>query len=90
MVRKKKVSVVITDTEKRFRVTTTAALRNCGFDVSAVSNAAEEIREIKETDADVAVLDMKMQGNEALREMKTIKPEIEVVILLPDIVSARH
>ena len=78
------IRVLIVDDEERFRATTTAILKKRGFDVTAVGSGLEAIEEIGNREFDVVILDVKMpgmDGNEALRKIKNIKPELEVIML---------
>ncbi|RJP74682.1 MAG: response regulator [Candidatus Abyssobacteria bacterium SURF_17] len=78
------IRVLIVDDEERFRATTASILKKRGFEVIAVGSGIEALEEIKKRPLDVVVLDVKMpgmDGNEALREIKKVKPEIEVIML---------
>ncbi|MFH1537549.1 MAG: response regulator [bacterium] len=80
----KTIRVLIVDDEDRFRATTAAILEKRGFRVRAVAGGPEAIEEIEKNNFDVVILDVKMpgmDGNEALREIKRIRPEIEVIML---------
>jgi DNA-binding response OmpR family regulator len=84
MNKEKSVSVLIVDDEERFRATTATILQNRGFEVKAVGSGREAIEEVSRDDFDVVVLDVKMpgiDGNEALREIKRLKPATEVIML---------
>lgn len=78
------VRVLIVDDEERFRANTAAILNRRGFAATAVGSGIEAIEEIKQKPFDVVILDVKMpgmDGNEALREIKKLKPELEVIML---------
>ncbi len=78
------IRVLIVDDEERFRETTAGILTRRGFDTTAVGSGAEAIDEVKKTDTDVVVLDIKMPGMDgitALREIKKIKPDLAVIML---------
>ncbi|MFH1241395.1 MAG: response regulator [Pseudomonadota bacterium] len=78
-----KIRVLIVDDEERFRLTTQKVLNKKGFHVLLASGGREAIEKLEEH-PDVVVLDVKMpemDGLEALRELKKIKPGIEVIIL---------
>jgi CheY-like chemotaxis protein len=80
----KGIDVLIVDDEDRFRVTTTATLKKRGFRVKAVASGLEAIEEIKKGDVDVVILDIRMpymDGHETLRELKRLKPNLEVIML---------
>jgi len=78
------IRVLIVDDEERFRETTATILTKRGFAVQAVGSGIEAIDEIKKDDFDVVVLDVQMpgmDGNEALREITKIKPQLPVLML---------
>jgi CheY-like chemotaxis protein len=80
----KNIEVLIVDDEDRFRVTTTATLKKRGFRVKAVASGLEAIEEIRKGDVDVVILDIRMpymDGHETLREIKRLKPNLEVIML---------
>lgn len=80
----RRIKVLIVDDEERFRQTTAKILEKNGFAVTAVGNGREAIEQVKKLDLDVVVLDVKMpemDGNEALREIKNIKPGMAVIML---------
>lgn len=79
-----KINLLIVDDEERFRKTTAAILERRGFAVSAVPGGLEAVEEIKKNRFEVVILDLKMpgmDGNQVLRELKKIEPEIEVIML---------
>ncbi len=76
--------VLLVDDEERFLKTTTAALKKRGFQVTAVASGPEAIEEVKGDVFDVVILDVRMpgmDGNEALREIKTVNPDIPAIML---------
>ncbi|MDQ1267143.1 MAG: solute carrier family 13 (sodium-dependent dicarboxylate transporter), er 2/3/5, partial [Bacteroidota bacterium] len=77
--------LLIIDDEKDFLDTISERLKMRGYSVIA-RNTGIDIEKIikKEKDIDVAVLDMKMPdlaGDEVLKMIKSIRPEIQVIIL---------
>jgi DNA-binding NtrC family response regulator len=84
MDKKKTIRVLIVDDEERFCATAVATLKKRGFEAEAVTSGLEAIKSLKMRDFDVVVLDVKMpgmDGNEALREIKILKPDLEVIML---------
>ncbi|UCD57290.1 MAG: response regulator [Candidatus Hydrogenedentota bacterium] len=80
----KAIKVLIVDDEERFRANTAAILNKRGFIATAVGSGIEAIEEVKKQYFDVVILDVKMpgmDGNEALREIKRIDPELRVIML---------
>ncbi len=84
MDKQRKIHVLLVDDEQRFRTTATATLKRRGFEVTGAASGVEALDVIRERPIDVVVLDVKMpgmDGNEALREIKILKPELEVIML---------
>ena len=78
------INVLIVDDEERFRQTTAVILKNRGFEVKAAASGEEAVAEMARQDIDVVVMDLKMpgmDGNQALAEIKRIRPETEVIML---------
>ena len=78
------IRVLIVDDEDRFRATTTVILTKRGFQVKAVGSGAEAIEEVGRAAFDVVVLDVQMPGmggNEALRKIKDVAPNVAVLML---------
>lgn len=76
--------VLLIDDEDRFRASLAMRLEKRGFQVAAVGDPEEGIRMLRRDRADVVVLDRKMphmDGEEALREIKRIAPEVQVIML---------
>jgi len=84
MEEEKGIQVLIVDDEDRFRVTTAATLKKRGFAVKAAASGIEAIEELKKSEVDVVILDIKMpsmDGHQTLRELKKLKPNLEVIML---------
>jgi ActR/RegA family two-component response regulator len=78
------IKVLLVDDEVRFCQTMSHLLTRRGFDVAITNSAEDAIRYLKKNARDVVVLDMKMSGMDgiaALHEIKTIDPDIQVIIL---------
>jgi len=78
------IRVLIVDDEEQFRATTAAILTKRGFTATAAGSGEQALAEIQKDAVDVVVLDVKMpgmDGNQALREIKRLKPEISVIML---------
>ncbi|MDW7772402.1 MAG: response regulator [Desulfobulbaceae bacterium] len=76
--------VLVVDDEKDFLETTTKRMRKHEIRCESAESGEEAIEKIKKGDIDVVLLDVKMPGMggvETLREIKRIKPLIEVVML---------
>jgi DNA-binding NtrC family response regulator len=78
------IRVLVVDDEEPFRTTTCANLERRGFCATSAGSGPEAMKRVGETNVDVVVLDVRMpgmDGNEVLRELKTLKPEIPVIML---------
>ncbi len=78
------IRVLIVDDEVQFRANTAAILNKRGLDTMAVGSGLEAVEKIKEESFDVVILDVKMpgmDGNEALREIKKIRPKLAIIML---------
>jgi len=76
--------VLIVDDEEDFVVTLEKRLRKRNLEVGTALDGAQALKLIKERDFDVVVLDVKMPGMdglEVLRQVKQMKPLIEVIML---------
>ncbi|RPJ14188.1 MAG: response regulator [Desulfobacteraceae bacterium] len=77
-------SVLLVDDEKEFLETLVKRLLKRKIKVTGASNGEDALKIIMETPPDVVVLDVKMQGMDGiqtLREIKKIKPLVEVIML---------
>ncbi len=77
-------NILISDDEPPIRELLKLVLQGEGYNVFIVSDGIEALEIVKKTPIDVAILDIKMprlNGIEALKEIKTIDPSIEVIII---------
>jgi len=78
------VQVLLVDDEKDFTDTLGERLLARGFEVRTASSGDEGLALLKEKAPDVVVLDVLMPGKdgvEVLREIKTVNPIVEVIML---------
>ena len=79
-----KPRILLVDDEERFRTNLQKMLEVQGLTVGAASSGAEALEELKRSPYDVIVLDIRMPGMDGLatlKEIKSINPEAEVIIL---------
>lgn len=79
-----KIKVLMVDDEAQFRATTSKILTKKGFETTMAGSGEEAIEILKETPHDVVILDIKMPGmggQEALKHIKKIKKDIQVIML---------
>lgn len=79
-----KIKVLLVDDEKEFIEALAERLAVRDFYVKTAFNGDEALAKIKEDDFDVVVLDVLMPGKngiETLREIKSIKPLVNVIML---------
>lgn len=77
-------SVLLVDDEVEFLETLVKRLAKRKLQVTGVTSAEEAIQILGERPVDVVVLDVKMPGMdglEALRQIKTTRPDVEVIML---------
>jgi len=78
------VKVLLVDDEKDFTDTLGERLVARGFEVRTASSGDEGLALLKEKAPDVVILDVLMPGKdgvEVLREVKTVNPIVEVIML---------
>ena len=81
---KQPIRVLIVDDEERFRATTATILTKRGYAVTVAGSGEQALEEIQKDAIDVVILDVKMpgmDGTQALREIKRLKPEVSVIML---------
>ncbi len=81
---KENIKVLMVDDEDRFRESTSKLLIKRGFETTMAGDGEEALNILKKENFDVVVLDIKMpkmDGHEALAEIKKMKPEIQVIML---------
>ena len=77
-------SVLLVDDEKEFLETLMKRLLKRGIKVAGANSGEEALRILKETPPDVVLLDVRMQGMDGiqtLREIKKIRPLVQVIML---------
>ncbi len=76
--------VLLVDDEEEFLEVLAERMRSRGFHVTTATTAGEAIKLTLEKSFDAIVLDLMLpdkNGLEALKEMKNIKPELQVILL---------
>jgi DNA-binding NtrC family response regulator len=79
-----KPKILLVDDEERFRKTTAKLLKVNGLDIFTAGSGREAIQEVSAKSYDVIILDVRMpemSGTEALKEIKKLKPGVEVIML---------
>ncbi len=79
-----KKRILLVDDEKDFVEALAERLRNRDLDITEAFSGEEAIEKLKEYNFDVAIVDVQMpgiDGIEALREIKKLKPLTEVLML---------
>lgn len=78
------ISVLLVDDEREFLDVLTKRLRKRKLKLTTANSGPEALQIIREVAVDVVVLDMKMphmDGLQTLREIKKLKPSVEVIML---------
>jgi DNA-binding NtrC family response regulator len=77
--------ILVVDDEIDFMETLIKRMRKRNFDVTGVESGEDALKLLEKQDFDIVLLDVKMpqgmDGMETLREIRQIKPHIEVVLL---------
>jgi len=84
MRKKKQIKVLLVDDEVEFVDTLGQRLRMRGLAVDIVYDGEQALSFVKKIEPDVIVLDLKMPGLygiEVLKEVKKLKPNVQVIIL---------
>ena len=79
-----KMRIMLVDDEERFLATTSKLLTRKGYEVITAASGAEALRQLTDFTVHVVVLDVKMPGMDgiaALREIKRLSPDVEVLLL---------
>ncbi len=80
----KKIRVLMVDDEEQFRSTTSKILTRRGYETTVAESGEAAIQILKKSSQDVIVLDVKMpgmDGHDALRKIKQIDPNVQVIML---------
>ena len=73
------IRVLVVDDETAFLKTAKATLARRGFQVMVASGGSDAFWKLAKRDLDVKMPDM--DGNEVLRKLRIMRPEIEVILL---------
>ena len=80
----KKPTILLVDDEDQFRITLAKQLSVRGYNVLHVNNGEDAIKIVRHENPEVVVLDQqmpKMDGIQTLRELKKIRPEVQIIML---------
>jgi sodium-dependent dicarboxylate transporter 2/3/5 len=80
----KTCNVLLVDDENQFRTAMKKQLEVRGYRIWDVDNGEDAIKAIRHNDIEVVILDQKMpkmDGVQTLRELKKLRPEVQVVML---------
>jgi DNA-binding response OmpR family regulator len=76
--------ILIADDEKNIRLTLSLALEALGVEIETVENGEDALAKLKEKDFGLILLDLHMpgvDGMEVLRQVREIRPEIQIIII---------
>lgn len=79
-----KPTILLIDDEDQFRTTLAKQLSVRGYNVLDVNNGEDAIKIVRHDNPEVVVLDQKMpkmDGIQTLRELKNIRPEVQIIML---------
>ena len=65
--------ILIVDDDRAFRLTTTALLRDDGYEVAAVADGAEAVRLLRQQRFDLMLLDMRLPGADGLHILEALR-----------------
>jgi solute carrier family 13 (sodium-dependent dicarboxylate transporter), member 2/3/5 len=90
-----KTKILLVDDEDQFRSAMSKRLTVRGYDVIDINNGEDAIKIVRHESPEVVILDQKMpemDGIQTLRELKKIRPEVQVIMLTGhgSIESARY
>lgn len=80
-------SILIADDDKYFRDRINEFLVNRGYNVTAVANSGDAVKEIAQNKYDVVILDVYMEGigiEQTLLLIKNIRPECMIIVITGD------
>jgi len=80
----KKPIILLVDDEDQFRTALAKRLAVRGYEVLDVNNGEDAIKIVRHKNPEVVVLDQKMpdmDGIQTLRELKNIRPEVQIIML---------
>jgi two-component system response regulator FlrC len=80
----KKKTLLIVDDDQAMRLALTESLESCGYDIVAVENGSDALRQFSRRSFDLVLTDMKMPGMtgiEVLRGVKKICPALPVILV---------
>ena len=78
------MTILLIDDEDKFRAALSRQLTVRGFNVLDVDNGEDAIKIVRHENPQVVILDQKMprmDGIQTLRELKKIRPEVQVIML---------
>jgi len=81
---KKQISILLVDDDEQFRTVAARRLEKMGFRVSCAATGEEALILVRNDALDVVILDVRLpdlDGNEVLRSMKMIRPDLPVIML---------
>jgi DNA-binding response OmpR family regulator len=78
------IRLLLVDDEEGFVVVLSKRLRKRGIDVTAVLSGDEAVKQFRNQEFDIVLLDLKMEfmdGIEVLNVLKSMKPELPVIMI---------